>query len=238
MKNSANHFFIQCKYIKIFLSVLLSIIFLHGIVFSQADENYRSKFHFELGSNIWGNILSVGYDYSFSKHIYAGIGLNKGYFQYNIASDGNFLTFENIPGHNNIVSIDFKNTIDLKLGYNRKPHTGMNFFNNFEAGVSFMHFTFKDQYVDDHAYLWKGSKDYNLCSFLSAVSILDYYPEFEKHLSFGFGFKSWLTLTKSPETLVYENIKGQSYQNYLIYNGNSNIYWFYPELFFRINYSL
>lgn len=238
MKNSANHFFVQYKYIKIFLSVLLSIIFLHGIVFSQADENYRSKLHIEGASNIWGNTITLGYDYSISKHFYAGVSIGKGYFQYNFGDSGSFFVYHVKQGRDNIASFDFKELIDLKLGYTVKQHYGLRFFNAYEAGFSYMHLVFRDQFEDRYNYLWKGEKPYSLWSVILSVNIADYKPKDEKHLNFSMGIKNRFAVTSSPQYLVYENSLGQSFESYYQYYGGTTILWYYPELFFRINYSL
>src|SRR6266496_2281599 len=103
--------------IKFFIIALLSIIFLHNAVMSQTEENYKSKLHIEGASNIWGNTISIGYDYAFSKHFYAGVSLGQGYFQYNFGDDGYFFVYHVKQGRDNVASFDFKQLIDLKLGY-------------------------------------------------------------------------------------------------------------------------
>jgi len=141
-------------------------------------------------------------------------------------------------GKDNIASFDFRNLIDLKAGFIFKDRKGLSFLNSLETGISYIHVIFRDQYVDRYNYLWKGRKSYSLYSLLLSVNIADYKPENENHLSFSFGFKSRLTATKSPQTVIFENSRGQSREESLLYSGGNYLLWFYPELYLRINYSL
>jgi len=228
-----------------FLAAFLFIIifffsFAPSNSFSQTPDSLKSTISFQWGNSIWSNTLSLGYDYSFSKHFHGGLSFGKGFFQYNSADASSSYFFDGPPGRDRSISIDFKQMLDLRIGYIIKPHDGIRFFNKFEAGVSYSRFVFESRFVGDDNYQWIARKNYVLYSLLLSADIFDYNPHFEKHLGFELGIKSRFTMTDNTMLLVYENSYGKSIVwNFWRYpNEDSKIYWAYPELFIKINYAL
>lgn len=225
---------------KITFLIFLSGHFLQEVTVSQSIEGHKDTFFFEWGNNIWGNTISIGYNYSFSEHIYGGISLGRGYFQNNIPNDGNSIFVANPPGKDNTFSLTFHQIINLRIGYVIKQHEGLRIFNKFETGLSYMHFTFEDIFTDKYYFkpeVWKGSKEYNLYSLMCAVNILDYVPKFNSRLNFDFGFNTRITFTDNQK-LVYQNPLLGSWEISYLSGNNSTIYWIYPELYLRICCSL
>lgn len=145
----------------------------------------------------------------------------------------------NLEGVVHHINVDFKQLIDFKCSYNRKAGSGVLFLNKFELGMSYVNLTFNDEFAEDpYPGLWKGQKNISIYGLLLSINILEYKPRKEIHTAFMFGVKSRFTLLENPQTMVFENsTMGQS-KNGTLWQGNgNNQFWFYPEVYLRVNYN-
>lgn len=74
------------------------------------------------------------------------MSVGKGFFRHEIGDKKEFLNFHNIPGKDNILSIDMKQMINLSMTYELNSKSMMRFFNYYELGISSIYFVFRNEY--------------------------------------------------------------------------------------------
>jgi hypothetical protein len=207
--------------------------------YAQEVDTGRNRIGFLYGTNFFGNSISLDYGLNLSDHWMFGFTYGRGYVHFTTRDRGDISIFHNVPGDENNISLELKQTFDLVLHYRRISEKRIVFLNSLGVGLTHAFVTLNSAFTRSESEgVYKAEDDYSVYGPIIQVGVLEVNPEGTGSFSYSLGFRSKIGILESPLVLYYDNNLGDVERWPFDESHGKKHYIHYPEIYFKVAYRL
>lgn len=221
---------------RFFILVLLAWA-LSSTVSAQWDVETLNRGNAQVGSNYYGQSLSLNYSHKIFDHVWAGMALERATFSLDFNSGSTFLFFTNNSQTNYHIGFDIPILVSSFISIEREAKGMIRFVNSLAVGITYFDMTANVSTSSNNgSSIYQGGKEISAFALYTGLHLIDLYPPQEK-VHFSLGIKGNMAWLSNPQRVDLTNGSGGKGFAILYSADGSPILVPYPELFFEIGYS-